>query len=200
MLLPQDLCTYLSCPPGTLFTQIFSWLALISFRCLTKYQLIRKDSCTTRSKRETISSHTIFKILLIVLDFSTEYLTTPFSLKSSDYSQTWPAEHVPDCGNPLPAFPRAAPLALIAQASASRGFAGRVATQRPHQGWGNVLCLCPGSRSFCRRVTQVITGPVSLAVTGHTVVFSRFSRVRLFATPWSVARQAPLSLGFPGRE
>ena len=27
-------------------------------------------------------------------------------------------------------------------------------------------------------------------------VFSRFSRVRLFATPWTVAHQAPLSLGF----
>lgn len=60
--------------------------ALISFRCLTKYQWIRKDSCMTRSKRETVSSHMILKIPLIVLDFSTEYLATPFSLKSSDYS------------------------------------------------------------------------------------------------------------------
>lgn len=59
---------------------------LISFRCLTKYQSIRKDSCMTRSKRETISSHIILKILLIVLDFSTEYLATSFSLKISDYS------------------------------------------------------------------------------------------------------------------
>ena len=27
-------------------------------------------------------------------------------------------------------------------------------------------------------------------------VLSRFSRVRLFVTPWTVARQAPLSMGF----
>ena len=27
-----------------------------------------------------------------------------------------------------------------------------------------------------------------------------FSRVQLFATPWTVARQAPLSMGFPRRE
>ena len=26
------------------------------------------------------------------------------------------------------------------------------------------------------------------------------SRVRLFATPWTVARQAPLSMGFPSQE
>ena len=32
------------------------------------------------------------------------------------------------------------------------------------------------------------------------VVLSRFSRVRLFATLWTVARQAPLSLGSPRQE
>ena len=31
-------------------------------------------------------------------------------------------------------------------------------------------------------------------------VLSRFSRVQLFATPWTVARQAPLSLGFSRQE
>ena len=31
-------------------------------------------------------------------------------------------------------------------------------------------------------------------------VLSRFSCVRLFATPWTVACQAPLSMGFPRRE
>ena len=30
----------------------------------------------------------------------------------------------------------------------------------------------------------------------HACVLSHFSRVRLFATPWTVARQAPLSMGF----
>ena len=34
----------------------------------------------------------------------------------------------------------------------------------------------------------------------HTCKLSRFSRVRLFATPWSVARQAPLSMGFSRTE
>ena len=31
-------------------------------------------------------------------------------------------------------------------------------------------------------------------------VLSRFSRIRLFATPWIVAHQAPLSMGFPRQE
>ena len=31
-------------------------------------------------------------------------------------------------------------------------------------------------------------------------VLSRFSRVRLFATPWTVAHQAPLSMGFTRQE
>ena len=30
----------------------------------------------------------------------------------------------------------------------------------------------------------------------HVCVLSRFSRVQLFATPWTVARQAPLSVRF----
>ena len=33
-----------------------------------------------------------------------------------------------------------------------------------------------------------------------TCVLSRFSCVRLFATPWTVAHQAPLSLGFSRQE
>ena len=31
-------------------------------------------------------------------------------------------------------------------------------------------------------------------------VLSRFTRVQLFATPWTVARQAPLSMGFSRQE
>ena len=31
-------------------------------------------------------------------------------------------------------------------------------------------------------------------------ILSHFSRVQLFATPWTVAHQAPLSLGFPWQE
>ena len=32
------------------------------------------------------------------------------------------------------------------------------------------------------------------------LLLSRFSRVRLCATPWTAAHQAPLSLGFSGQE
>ena len=32
------------------------------------------------------------------------------------------------------------------------------------------------------------------------LLLSRFSRVHLFATPWTAARQAPLSMGFPRQE
>ena len=34
----------------------------------------------------------------------------------------------------------------------------------------------------------------------HACVLSRFSRVQLFATLWTVARQAPLSMGFSREE
>ena len=45
------------------------------------------------------------------------------------------------------------------------------------------------------------TGSLSplVAVTNYTRVCV-LSRVRLFATPWTVARQAPLSMGFPRQE
>ena len=45
--------------------------------------------------------------------------------------------------------------------------------------------------------------PVSLFSFGQILccaVLSHFSRVRLFATPWTVARQAPLSMGFYRQE
>ena len=35
---------------------------------------------------------------------------------------------------------------------------------------------------------------------GTVCVLSGFSRVQLFATPWTVARQPPLSMGFPRQE
>ena len=34
---------------------------------------------------------------------------------------------------------------------------------------------------------------------GRAILLSRFSRVGLFATPWTVALQAPLSMGFTGK-
>ena len=35
---------------------------------------------------------------------------------------------------------------------------------------------------------------------GLLLLLSRFSRVRLYATPWTAAHQAPLSLGFSRQE
>ena len=34
----------------------------------------------------------------------------------------------------------------------------------------------------------------------HTCILSHFSLVQLFVTPWTVARQAPLSMGFSRQE
>ena len=53
------------------------------------------------------------------------------------------------------------------------------------------------------------TSSISLYLSVHICVFkyltlyfvlSHFSRVRLFATPWTVARQVPLSMGFSRQE
>ena len=41
---------------------------------------------------------------------------------------------------------------------------------------------------------------VGFIFTVHVCVLSRFSRVRLFVTLWTVAHQAPLSLGFSRQE
>ena len=38
------------------------------------------------------------------------------------------------------------------------------------------------------------------AALGLLLLLSRFSRVRLYATPWTAAHQAPLSLGFSRQE
>ena len=37
-------------------------------------------------------------------------------------------------------------------------------------------------------------------MTGDVLVLSRFSRVRLCATPWTAAHQAPSSMGFSRQE
>ena len=43
-------------------------------------------------------------------------------------------------------------------------------------------------------------GPLLSTEYGPSCVLSRFSHVQLCATLWTVARQAPLSMGFPGQE
>ena len=39
-----------------------------------------------------------------------------------------------------------------------------------------------------------------VTLTSRGCLLSRFNRVRLFVTPWAVARQAPLSMGFSRQE
>ena len=49
-------------------------------------------------------------------------------------------------------------------------------------------------------LTQVIVGPHLPSFDPVSVVLSHFSCIRLFATPWTVARQAPLSMEFSRQE
>ena len=37
---------------------------------------------------------------------------------------------------------------------------------------------------------------INTTIQGNTCMLSHFSHVQLFATPWTVAHQAPLSMGF----
>ena len=56
------------------------------------------------------------------------------------------------------------------------------------------------------RLSQGHSGPVLTLSTDYTarasllLLLSRFSHVRLFVTPWTVALQAPLSMGFSRQE
>ena len=52
----------------------------------------------------------------------------------------------------------------------------------------NVICLLDGGEPFLRVLCQISHSCVCVP--------SHFSRVRHFATLWTVARQAPLSIGF----
>ena len=49
-------------------------------------------------------------------------------------------------------------------------------------------------------LTQVIVGPHLLSFDTVSVVLSHFSCIQLFVTPWTVARQAPLSMEFSRQE
>ena len=52
-------------------------------------------------------------------------------------------------------------------------------------------------------VTALVEAPGMLkrsVESGHECILSRFSRVRLFGTPWTVAHQGPLSMGFLRQE
>ena len=45
-----------------------------------------------------------------------------------------------------------------------------------------------------------VPGTEFLAYCSLDIVLSRFSHVQLFVTPWTIAHQAPLSMGFPKQE
>ena len=78
--------------------------------------------------------------------------------------------------------------------------------QESSQSWGVFIVLC-NSFQLCLQVggtpnwrqLQLPRHPHSASIlsTHNTHVLSRFSHVQLFATLWTVACQAPLSMGFP---
>ena len=55
---------------------------------------------------------------------------------------------------------------------------------------------CPGQLSVSGRASHLAQESVLFS----TVAAQLLSRVQLFATPWTVAHQAPLSMGFPRQE
>ena len=63
---------------------------------------------------------------------------------------------------------------------------------------GKVKIHCDFWRNFLSITTFSV--PLPPAVCLCACVLSRFSRVRLFVTPWTVARQAPLFMGFSRQE
>ena len=47
---------------------------------------------------------------------------------------------------------------------------------------------------------QIKTTKKKISSYSLVLILGHFSRVQLFATPWTVARQAPLSMGFSRQE
>ena len=61
--------------------------------------------------------------------------------------------------------------------------------------WGRMdTCMCMAESLGCSRET------ITTLLIDDACVTSHFSRVRFFATPWTVARQVPLSMGFSRQE
>ena len=71
------------------------------------------------------------------------------------------------------------------------------------QSWGQLFLQCSG-RPWPGRLHSPRKGQPWTMLgehpSGHMHAGCRFSRVRLFATPWTVALQAPLSVGFSKQE
>ena len=60
------------------------------------------------------------------------------------------------------------------------------------------LCINPKWAKNCPKPLEAGKGPLSQVFLCHAVCV--FCRVRLFATPWTVTLQAPLSMGFSRQE
>ena len=48
----------------------------------------------------------------------------------------------------------------------------------------------------CQLLSSCVPSPISLPLMLYSAMLSCFPHVQLFATPWTVARQAPLTMGF----
>ena len=99
--------------------------------------------------------------------------------------------------NPCPSPPShpQPPISLLWSQTLTQGSGSLIAERGRGYSelrWGtpsswHLLCLHPGSLS-------------STLLISHACVLSCFSSFQLFATPWTVARQAPLSVGFSRQE
>ena len=117
-----------------------------------------------------------------------------------------------DPGHPLPSssrFPISPWLGTVA-GEASCLLVGLYLASSVPKVWSNLSCfgIIPSSReggagrAVCPSPgTRVPTSSgLSLLLCIFACVLSQFSRVRLFATPWTVACQAPLSMGLSRQE
>ena len=60
-------------------------------------------------------------------------------------------------------------------------------------------CLDSTGKCLIHRAPMMCHG-LEIVIALHACMLSHFSRVQLSATPWTVARQAPLSIGFSRQE
>ena len=65
---------------------------------------------------------------------------------------------------------------------------------------GSLACCSPWGCKELDMTEQLNNNNVIWILTAHACVLSHFSCVHPFVTPWTVARQAPLSMGFSRQE
>ena len=74
---------------------------------------------------------------------------------------------------------------------------------RRRRGWQRMRCLDSTTVSVDMNLSKfwkIVEDRRAFQVTVHTCMLSCISHVQLFVTPWTVARQAPLSMGFSRQE